>query len=286
MVKYIAIVLVLIFATLMFMYVSVNSPWVYREAISFPINPHIYDNPDRSIKNIKIAVFYFVPQDRVILQLIDWKEILEDRIKKLVAFHSLELHNTSLIRYAIYPEPVIGLKEGIVYDTDVTKHGNPQALVHVAEEIDSRVFNHTGDLYREDFPMTQKEEYSVLLILYEGVGASGAIIHDGKWGLASEIPQKFVSPESIIYPVKLEAIDSLLLLNRDYITKTQNSDTGTTILAHEFYHTLGIPDGYEAGEENTMSADISLSNDIMGIGRTRPIDKVYISNEVLKKLGL
>lgn len=284
--KYIIIVLVLIFATLMVMYVSVNLPWVYRESISFPVNSHIYDNPDRSIKNIKIAVFYFVPKDRATSQLVDWKEILEDRLKKLVAFHSLEFRNTSLIRYAIYPEPVIGLKEGIMYDTDVTKHGNPQALVHVAEEIDARIFDTAGDLYRKDFSMTRKEEYSVLLILYEGVGASGAIIYDSKSGLASGIPQKFLSSESIIYPVKLEAVDSLLLLNRDYITKTQNSDTGTTVLAHEFYHTLGIPDGYEAGGENDMLANISVSNDIMGIGRTRSIDKAYISNEVLKKMGL
>lgn len=286
MVKYIIIFLVLIFTTLVFMYVTISSPSVYRETVSFPVNPHIYNNPDRSIKDIEIVVFYFVPKDKVTSQFVGWKEILDSSLKKLVAFHSLELHGTSHIRYTIYSQPVIGLKQSAVYDTDITDRGNPQALFHVAQEIDARVFDPAGDLYRHDFFITRKEAYSVLLILYEGVGASGGIIYDSELKSVGEIARKLNLPESVIYPVNIKTVDSFLLFNREYVTKTQSSDTGTTILAHEFYHTLGVPDGYEAVEEDGISADVSTSNDIMGIGRTRPIDATYISSKFLKGLGL
>ena len=286
MIKYIIIVLVLIFTTLIFMYVTVSSPSVYREIVLFPTNPHVYNNPDHSIKNIKIVVFYFIPKDRVTSQLIDWKETFDSSLKKLVAFHSLELHDTSHIRYAIYPEPVIGFEQGSIYDTDVTEHGNPQALKHVAQEINARVFDPAGDLYHQDFSTTRKEEYSVLLILYEGVGASGGIIYHSETGSVSEIAQELDLSKSIVHPIKIKTIDGFLLLNRKYVSTTQDSDMGITVLAHEFYHTLGVPDGYDAVEENGTLVGVSTSNDIMGIGRTRSIDTTYLSNEVLKKLGL
>ena len=286
MIKYIVVVLVLIFAALGFMYVTINSPLVYQEAVAFPSNPHIYNNPDRSIKNIEIVVFYFVPKDRIMSQLADWREILERHLEELVSFHSLELRDTSDIHYTIYPQPVIGLKQSAQYDTDITQHGNSQALLHVAEEIDTRVFDSAGDLHRQDFLITREQGYPVLLILYEGVGASGGIIYDSESGSVSEIARKLKLPESIVYPVNIKTVDSFLLLNQKYLTEQQNGDTGTTILAHEFYHTLGVPDGYEEKEENGIQTAVSTSNDIMGVGRSYPIDKTYLSKETLKGLGL
>lgn len=286
MIKYIIVVLVLIFAALAFMYVTTNSPSVYQETISFAVNPHIYNNPDRSIKDIKIVVFYFIPKDRITLQVADWKEILESRLKELASFHLLQLRGTSRIHYDIYPEPVIGFKEAAQYDTNITEGGNPQALLHVAKEIDTRVFDPAGDLYRQDFSITRKDGYPVLLILYEGVGASGGIIYDSESGSVSEVAQKLGLSESIIHPVEIKTVDGFLLLNRKYITDKQDVGAGTTILAHEFYHTLGVPDGYEEIEEDGIQTAVSTSNDIMGIGRIYPIDKAYLSSEFLKGLGL
>lgn len=286
MIKYIVIVLVLIFAVLLFLYVTISSPSVYREAVSFPANPHIYNNPDRSIKNIKIFAFYFVPKNRAVSPFADWKKVLESGLETLAAFHSLQLRQTSHIRYAVYPESVIGLEDDAMYDTAITGHGNSQALVRVAEEIEARVFDPAGNLYHQDYSPAQKGEYPILLILYEGVGASGGVIYDSKLRSVSEVAQKFGVPESVIHPVQVKTVDSFLLFNREYMTRTQDGDTGITILTHEFYHTLGVPDGYEERKNNGVSIALSTSNDIMGLGRTRPIGGTYLSKEVLNGLGL
>ncbi len=286
MVKYIIIVLVLIFAVLLFLYVTISSPSVYRETVSFSADPHLYNNPDRSIKNIKFFVFYFVPKNRAVSQFAEWKKVLRSGLEKLVAFHSLQLRQTSRVYYTIYPESVIGLQDDVIYDTAITQYGNSQALVRVAEEIEDRVFDPAGDLYRQDYSPAQKGEYPILLILYEGVGASGGIIYDSKLKSVSEVAQKLDLPESVIHPVEIKTVDSFLLLNREYMTQTQNADIGTTLLIHEFYHTLGVPDGYKEEEKNGVLTALSTSNDIMGLGRTRPIGSTYLSKEVLNGLGL
>lgn len=286
MVKYIIIVLVLIFAVLIFLYVTISSPSVYREAVSFSANPHIYNNPDRSIKNINVFAFYFVPKNRAVSQFVDWKKILRSGLEKLSAFHSLQLRGTSRIRYTIYQESVIGLQDDAMYDTALTQYGNSEALVRVAEEIEARVFDPVGDLYRKNFFPAQKGEYPILLILYEGVGASGGIIYDSKLRSVDEFAQKLGVPESVIHPVEVKTVDSFLLLNREYMTNTQHADTGITILAHEFYHTLGVPDGYSEEEKDGRLTALSTSNDIMGLGRTRSIGNTYLSKEVLNGLGL
>ena len=242
MVKYIIIVLALIFAVLLFLYVTISSPLVYRETVSFSADPHLYNNPDRSIKNIKMYAFYFVPKNRAVSQFAEWKKVLRSGLEKLVAFHSLQLRQTSRVYYTIYPESVIGLQDDAIYDTAITQYGNSQALVRVAEEIEDRVFDPEGDLYRQDYSPAQKGEYPILLILYEGVGASGGIIYDSKLKSVSEVAQKLDLPESVIHPVEIKTVDSFLLLNREYMTQTQNADIGTTLLIHEFYHTLGVPE--------------------------------------------
>lgn len=214
------------------MYFWIGVPTVYKSEAPPQKTPHFFEDPKRSIANIQLIAFYFVPKNRKDRAAPDWKEALERNLKKLVLFHQLQFGGASKLEYEIHPEVVLGEEDNIAYDTDVTQHGNPEALKRIAEEMERRGFGGGRAMF----------------IMYEGVGASGT--------------------------------DGVALVSRVFLTDPRYKDTGATILAHEFYHTLGLPDEYD-----TETA-VAFSDDIMGLGRERPLDRTFIKKDSLGKMGI
>ncbi len=90
--------------------------------------------------------------------------------------------------------------------------------------------------------------YNVTYILYEGVGASAG--------------------------------GNVALISRKFLTMPEYELVSSSLFAHEFYHTLGLADDYQ------KQTDISTSEDIMGLGRFRDINRVFIDPLKLKQFGL
>ena len=166
----------------------------------------------------------------------------------LAGFHRVQLRGLSLLTFDIYPEIIVGEQENLTYDTDVTQDGNPAALRAISQELERRVFTPAGDLYKDDFARAKPGAYRVLYIIYEGVGASGS--------------------------------ENAAILSRSFLNDPQYAYQGPTYFAHEFYHTLGLPDAYRIPQA------IPSDDDIMGFGRERPLEQSYISEDHLKGLGL
>ncbi len=248
MVRYLATVLVLIFGAISAMYFWIGEPRIYKENPPEIKTSHFYRDPKRTLGEIEIFAFYFIPQNKIKAQISNWRELLEGNLKKLQEFHSVQFQERSKITYEIHPEAITGLRENLFYDTDVTQHGNPEGLRRVAEEIEMRALRPEGDQFWQDFAKDEPGVYKVMLIMYEGVGAAGS--------------------------------ENVAFVSSRFLSDPQYRTISASIMAHEFYHTLGIPDGYE------LESAIPTSQDLMGLGRLRPIEKTYISRETLKRMGL
>lgn len=225
------------------MYFWIGVPTIYEEDFVSG-TPHRLGDPNRSISHIQIRAFYFVPQDRQNDLLIQWPAVLEEHLKELQEFHALQFQNKSALAYRIYPEAVIGDEPGLFYDTEVTQHGNPEALRRIVAELERRF----PEIRQGEGTSVEKGVYDVIVILYEGVGASGG--------------------------------DNAALLSRTFFSDPQYKDVASTLLTHEFYHTLGIPDGYEP------ETAIPTTFDIMGLGRSRSLLRAYFDRKTLKEMGI
>lgn len=226
----------------------VGVPAIHREeSPSFGV-PHRFDNPGASIARIRMSAFYFVPKNKVARKIDNWQEILDMSLRQLQHFHTFQFHGRSTLEFRIFPVEIMGHRHSVDYDTDATAHGNPEGLRRVAAEIEERVFQEGGDLYRAQFAKRTEDFYDVSLILYEGVGASGS--------------------------------DNVAFVSRVFLTDPQYAETGVTTVAHEFYHTLGIPDAYD------LATAIPTAPDLMGSGRDVPLRRAYLSWDTLSRLGL
>lgn len=281
-IKYLFAVLVLITGALGWMYFGIGVPEIYRELKPEVKKPHLYDNPEREIDRIRVFSFYFVPKNKSSSVASDWHSILESNLSKAQIFHSLQFRGLSEIEYAIFPEPVLGLENNLFYDTAKTDRGNPQALLNVAEELQKRVFNKSGDLFREEFASVENGAYPVMLIIYEGVGAVGGIIRREKEESRDETAKRLEVDESLLFEVDVSSVDGFSLLSSAFLTRNEFKKIGSSIMTHEFYHTLGLPDAYEV----PGTFEVVLSDDITGAGRKRPLERTYLSRDNLKKLGL
>jgi M6 family metalloprotease-like protein len=103
-------------------------------------------------------------------------------------------------------------------------------------------------------------------ILYEGVGSTATIIKK--------------DDKSNNLALLSEGSLPAFLASNYYLTGESYQDYGKTIFAHEFGHTLGLPDSYD------LVSNIPSSDDIMGSGRYRPLSITYLSLEAKEKLGL
>lgn len=241
---------------------------------------HVYKDPSKPIAAVALKVFYVVPKNKAGAIKAGWQNSFRSALDKMAAFHQVQFHGLSKIKYDIFPEPVILENSNFFYDTEITDRGNPKALVAIAEEIERRVFQKNGDLYDANFSARDQNVYPVMGLIYEGVGASGGIIYESELESAAEIAKRLGVPEDIIYKVNIESSDGFFLLSRSFLTEEQHKNIGSTILYHEFGHTIGFPDQYDE-ETNTP-----FSNDVMGGGRRQPLEISYISGELLKETGV
>jgi len=152
----------------------------------------------------------------------------------------------------------------------------------VGEEIERRVFREGGDLYDGTFAVSAAHEYPVMGIVYEGVGAAGGVIWESGLGSLEEVAKELQIPKEMIFQVGIEGTDGFFLLNRQFLTDFSYKPYGATLLYHEFAHTLGVPDRYDASSQT----DEAFSDDIMGGRRREPIEGNYLSAQLLKDLGV
>lgn len=279
MFKYLVLTLLLIFAGLAGIYFFVGTPKIFPTDFPAVASVHLNNNPDVPVKNIQIYAFYFTSQNKSTVVLDNWKETLNSGLANLREFHSQQFQRLSEITYEIFPEPVIGEKNNLFYDTENTDRGNPFALINASEEIERRIFRMGGDLYRKDFAGPREDSYPVMFIMYEGVGSAGGIINESGQETISEIAAELKLPESLIYIVDVESADGFFLVNRE-IVEGRHGANGYAVLAHEFYHTLGIEDKYSEAD------GIAESPDLMGLGRLKPLESTYLSRESLAVFGL
>lgn len=218
----------------MYFYIGVSK--IYPKFEIKSAEPHFYNEPNKKISEIKIKTFYFVPKNRIERASSNWTVLLENALKKILAFHKLQLGGRSNISFEIHHEPVIGLEENLFYDTSSTQHGNPEGLKRAV-----------GELEKRGFFSKEENAYTVFIIIYEGVGASSS--------------------------------ENIVLVSSTFLKDPRFQPIGASVLAHEFYHTLGLSDAYD------FETAAPLSEDIMGQGRERPLEKTFLSKESLKKMG-
>ncbi len=214
---------------------------------------HYYKDENVDLTKIRIKAVYFVPKNKVSDTKSDWQNLLKNVLSRMAEFHKLQFKDLSQISFDIYPKMVLGLENNLVYDTKSTKFGNPRALLAVSGEIEKRIFNPKGDLYNKDFAKLEKNEFESLFIMYEGVAASGV----GKEG---GLPTAFVA--------------------RGFLTDKGYKVFGDSTFYHEFAHTIGILDLFDA------KTNKPFSEDIMGSGRFRPLEINYIDARTKAEMGL
>ena len=209
---------------------------------------HLYRDPTVAIAEIQLLVFYVIPQDKIAQAVPDFSARVRPVLEQVRSFHKLEFRGQSKLTYAIYPEPVILEKPARVYDTDNTSGGNPAAFLAVRAELERRALTPEGDLYLTNFGQLNRGAFPVVVIVYEGVGASGA--------------------------------PGAVLISNTYFKDPAYEPFRAALLAHEFGHALGFPDRYD-----TTTGAPAVS-DIMGSGRHRPLEHTYIGYDLLKDAGL
>lgn len=244
MAKYYALVFFVVVLTVGWIFTGLGDKFPYQETPAGLVIPHAYDDPEVAIRDIHITAYYFVSANKAVnAGDTSWKEPLTHALDSLVRFHELQFAGSSHITYSIHPTPIIGSQPNTFYDTDDTDHGNPHALIAIADEI----------MQANIAPQTPEGTYPVMYIIYDGVGASGM-----------RVDRSYAA-----------------LLNRRFLTDPAYVDIRETLVAHEFYHTIGIPDGY------VLSTGTSTVPDLMGLGRSvRPLKYNYLDRESLRHMGL
>lgn len=247
-----------IVAILAFFYATGNYD-VVRTDFAPILAPHYYKDSSISIATINLDVFYFVPSDKMPYDFDALKRALDAELPHLIAFHEGQLLQSSRIIYRIFPRPIIADEPQFFYDTDITRHGNPEGLRKIREEIMKKVYAPNGDYSNPAFSVGASEyAFHSMLVIYEGIGASGA--------------------------------DMIALVGRTFITDDAYQDFAPTFIAHEFYHALGVPDHYIVTAKTfpdgaSIPTEILTEEDIMGRVRI-PIERAYIERMTLHHLGI
>lgn len=227
---------------------------------------HYADRSEIPISAISIRAVYFVPNDAVAMSSPTWKTDIETSLQQVRNFYVKQLPDTPFV-YTIFPQVVIGEQERAYYDGREegfkTSGGNPIALQRVKEELDARMLSTGGDLYAPGFVSSEQETFTITVIIYEGVGASAQV-------LSSSVSSLMIGDNPAI------------LLARAFLSSPSYADYGVTLFAHELGHGLGLMHGHD---NETQESTVVTSNDIMGLGRFRPLDRTYLSKENKQSLG-
>lgn len=236
---------------------------VGRSAVEAPFVPpqhsaHFYDTPDIPIDRIEIVVLYFVPNDRAHEAIRNWREVLAGYLVKLSMFHALSFRGTSELSYVFFPEVIVGNADSKAYEITSPSHTDPVSIEPISREISARVLDPSGDLWRYGQSLGVAKGRRIYLIMFEGEGAAGS--------------------------------GDVALISRAYLTNKAYAPYAATFLAHEFYHTLGIPDAYQSSSyvfDDAQQTQIGLlrSQDIMGRVRV-PLEYTHLDRETLSHLGL
>jgi len=211
--------------------------------------PRHYIDSSLKLDEIKVSVVYFVPKNKISFFNEELFNSARRSLEKLRAFHLIQFDSRSQLSFEIFPETVAGQSDSLDYDSEFTQHGNPHAISRVTEELESR-FEFVRNI-RNNSGLSSaggRQVYQVLLIIYEGVGASGS--------------------------------ENVALISRKFLTELQFTENGASVLAHEFYHTLGIPDAYD------LDSGYAQSEDLMGRGRDRSLDRTYLDAVILRRMGI
>src|SRR3989338_1971870 len=207
---------------------------------------HYYDNPNVSLERVHIQAFYLVPRKSLNGYTLSWKEDFTGALEELKKFYESQFGNSSELTFSLLDIPVVAPNEFV----DSLPTGLRRATLVDLEPIDKFIADNitksSAPFYRKAFVDIPNNAYAVKVIFVEGVSAVGS--------------------------------EGMLLLSRNYITDPAIG-YGTSVLAHEFGHTLGMPDlyDYETYEE--------YSDDLMGSGRYRIINYVYFGDDIKIRMG-
>ena len=253
-----ALVFIFLVTSLLSLTMFVGVEKINTRPILKTTHPHLYGNDTVPIDIISLTVFYFVPKDAVAKKQDNWKEITEEHLKKLLAFHDIQFEKTSTINYTFFPEIIVGDKTTEQYESLFKRDDDHDALIPVKEEISRRVLDTTGDLHAKLENNPNLSARKVYLVVFEGNGGAGN--------------------------------DTFALVSRSYLTDPLYKENGTTFLAHEFYHTLGLLDNYTTSivsysEKEQKTISLVTNKDIMGQVNV-PLSHTYIDPETLRKMGL
>ena len=237
MARYSALIFLFIIGAFALIYFGIGKPEIrtlQRQEIK---KTHAYQNPNESIEKINLRLIYFIPKDKKPFTDSSWREALKKSTEELLAFHKVQLGDSSNLTVSIDESPTIGESESRQYDTNDTNRGNPHALTSIINELEER---------RIILP-EKTGSYDVTYIVYEGVGAAGA--------------------------------KKAALLSRIFMSDDAYASIRSTLFSHEFYHTLGLFDRYD---DNNISA----SEDIMGLGRFKPLSTNYLEPQTIRAFSL
>jgi hypothetical protein len=226
---------------------------------------HLATEDRIAISNVDVKVVYFTPIDLEPLTNWSWNEKITNVLTEVKDFYKFQLGNN--ISFNVYPKVIVGKEIHGFYDGEKTDNGNPNALISVREEVLKRVFSTSGDLYDSQFVISNRGRFQILLIVYEGTGASAMIYQNSPSNGTDVVTIETDGPPAII-------------LSSAYLNSAYYTDFGSTILAHEIGHSFGLSDSSD------LATGAYKDNDLMGAGRRRTIDSTYISDKNKKLLGL
>lgn len=241
--------------------ILLKTPPIELSQLKIQSEPHLYNNPQISLRKINLLVFYVSPPG---LSSNNWYENIKEVLEKIKAFHYLQFKKLSIIDYKIYPQPLIF----DIKNKQSFEEGNHNLLkaIKIAEEIETQIIQKKID---KNFIPLSNNSYNVLGIIYEGAGLYGGLISEKKISL---VERNFTQETS------LHKFQGFVFISIDYLTKEGFKKIGPTLFYHELAHTFGIPDQYDPQQ--------IFSLDIMGRGRWEILENNYLDHQTLVKMGI
>jgi hypothetical protein len=241
MAKYYAAVFLSVAAALGWIVYGLGESRPYREARPALVVPHAYGDPSTPIDTIALTAYYFVPSNKAA----DAGDTLwRAPLEKSLENlrHFHDLQTAGRSRIVYEIHPETVMGERT--STEYDTDDTTKGNPNALKAIAAEI--------NRRFP-SATSSYRVIYIVYDGVGAVG--MTDDQLHAA--------------------------LLNKRFFIDPAYAMIRESLFAHEFYHTLGVPDAYQ------LTTGTSTAPDLMGLGRTaRLLEHNFIERETLSHLGL